>query len=516
VDRRAKVELYEQIRREYEHGGGTIRGIAKKLGIHRRMVREAVLSAVPVKRKTPERERPKLEPVMTFVDRVLEGDRMAPRKQRHTAHRIWCRIRAEMAEVKVAESTIRAYVRKRKIKLGLLQRETFIPQSYAWGQEAQVDWYEAYADIGGEREKAYVFCMRSMASGGAFHCAFPHCSQQAFLEAHELGFAYFVGVFKTLRYDNLKSAVKKILRGHQREETIRFIAFRSHWGFQSEFCTPGEGHEKGGVEGEGGYFRRNHMVPVPQVASWEALNLHLLEESRRDEERWIGERSQTVGAGMTVEREHLRALAKEGFDLAAVHFPQVNGSGCVQVLTNFYSAPVPVGVEVQAKVHSAYVEIWHQGQCVARHERCFDRQQKVLNLEHYLDALTKKPGAFAGSTPLEQWRAQGRWPASFDRFWEMLKQRRGKQGGTRAMIEALLLGRQYGYPALKEALEKALDLSCFDVEALRLLLTAERSGKREPSETVEIGALRSYDRPQPTTKNYDQLLENYPANGVIQ
>jgi hypothetical protein len=200
-----------------------------------------------------------------------------------------------------------------------------------------------------------------MASGGAFHCAFPHCSQQAFLEAHELGFAYFLGVFKTLRYDNLKSAVKKILRGHQREETTRFIAFRLHWGFQSEFCTPGEGHEKGGVEGEGGYFRRNHMVPVPQVANWEALNLHLREESRRDEERWIGERSQSVGAGMTVEREHLRGLAEEGFDLASVHFPQVNGSGCVRVLTNFYSAPVPVGVEVQAYKPRCTRRMWRSG-----------------------------------------------------------------------------------------------------------------------------------------------------------
>jgi len=171
---------------------------------------------------------------------------------------------------------------------------------------------------------------------------------------------------------------------------------------------------------------------------------------------------------------------------------------------------------VQAKVHSAYVEIWHQGQCVAQHERCFSRQQKVLNLEHYLEALTKKPGALAGSTPLEQWRAQGRWPASFDRFWEALKQRRGQQAGTRAMIDVLLLGRQYGYPLLKVALEKALDLSCFDVEALRLLLTTERTGKREPCEAVEIGTLRTYDRPQPTTRNYDQLLEKYPVSGVIQ
>ena len=387
------MELFEQIRREYEHGGGTIRGIAKKLGIHRRMVREAVLSAVPAERKVPVRERPKLEPARAFVDAILEADQKAPRKQRHTAHRIWCRIRAEMLEVVVAESTIRRYVRERKIKLGLTQRETFIPQSYSWGAEAQVDWYEAHADMRGERQKVYLFCMRSMASGGAFHRAFPHASQQAFLEAHELAFAYFGGVFTTLRYDNLKSAVKKILRGYQREETTRFIAFRSHWGFTSEFCTPGEGHEKGGVEGEGGYFRRNHLVPVPQVASWEELNTQLLEASKKDEQRIIGGRTQTVGAGMQIEREHLRRLAPEGFDLAGIHFPQVNASGCARVLTNFYSVPLPVGVEVQAKVYSAYVEIWHQGERVARHERCFDRQQKVLDLEHYLEALTKKPGA---------------------------------------------------------------------------------------------------------------------------
>ena len=149
------MELFEQIRREYEYGGGTIRGIAKKLGIHRRMVREAVLSAIPVERKTPVRERPKLAPAMAFVDALLEADCKAPRKQRHTAHRICCRIRAEMPEVKAAESTIRRHVRERKIKLGLTRRETFIPQSYSRGAEAQVDWYEAYAEICGERQKTY-------------------------------------------------------------------------------------------------------------------------------------------------------------------------------------------------------------------------------------------------------------------------------------------------------------------------------------------------------------------------
>src|SRR5437870_3606861 len=300
------------------------------------MVREALADAVPRERKITLRPRPKLEAAVAFIEAILEGDRTAPRKQRHTAHRIWCRIRAEMPEVDAAESSIRRYVRGRKIQLRLVGQETFIPQSYAWGGEAQVDWYEAYADICGERELAYVFCMRSMASGGAFHCAFPHASQQAFLEAHERAFAYFSGVFKTLRYDNLKSAVKKILRGHQREETTRFIAFRSHWGFQSEFCTPGEGHEKGGVEGEGGYFRRNHLVPVPKVGSWKELNIFLLEASKKDEQRIISGRTEAVGAEKNLDREHLRVLAEAAFDLAAVHSPHVNASGCVRVLTNFY------------------------------------------------------------------------------------------------------------------------------------------------------------------------------------
>lgn len=134
------------------------------------------------------------------------------------------------------------------------------------------------------------------------------------------------------------------------EETERFIAFRSHWGFESEFCTPGEGHEKGGVEAENGYCRRNHLVPLPKVRSWEELNTFLLEESKRDEQRVIGKRSHSVGAGMCLEREHLLPLAEEGFQLAPIHFPTVNSSRCVRVLTNFYSAPAPVGCEVQVNV----------------------------------------------------------------------------------------------------------------------------------------------------------------------
>lgn len=173
MERRAKVELFEQIRREYEFGVGTVRGVAKKFGVHRRQVRQALKNALPPERKSGQRESPKLGRVREFIDRILEADRRAPRKQRHTGHRVFVRIQQELPSSEVSEVTVRRYVRVKKQQLGLLARETFVPQSYGWGDEAQVDWYEATAQLGGELEKVQVFAMRSMASGGAFHRAYP-------------------------------------------------------------------------------------------------------------------------------------------------------------------------------------------------------------------------------------------------------------------------------------------------------------------------------------------------------
>ena len=177
------MELFEEIRREYEFGIGTIKGVAKKLGVHRRMVRQAVANAQPPNRKLPERKRPQLDPVIPFINAVLEADRKAPRKQRHTSHRIYQRIRVELPNQSIGESSVRRYVGQRKHEMGFVVNETFVPQTYAWGQEAQIDWYEASVDFEGERQTVQVFCMRSMASGGAFHRAYPRATQQAFLEA---------------------------------------------------------------------------------------------------------------------------------------------------------------------------------------------------------------------------------------------------------------------------------------------------------------------------------------------
>jgi transposase len=197
------VELFENIRREYEFGEGTIAGVARKLGVHRRMVREAIRSALPMARKKPDRPYWKLGPFIPLIEDMLAADHIAPRKQRHTAHRIWQRIKQEVSGCEVSERSIRKYVRKRKLALGLMGRETCVPQSYPWGSEAQVDWYEAYADLGGERTCLQVFEMRSMAGGGSFHRAYPRATQQAFLEGHELAFRRFGGVFKRLRFDTM-------------------------------------------------------------------------------------------------------------------------------------------------------------------------------------------------------------------------------------------------------------------------------------------------------------------------
>ena len=164
-------------------------------------------------------------------------------------------------------------------------------------------------------------------------------------------------------------------------------------------------------------------------------------------------------------------------------------------------------------MRAAYVEIWHEGQCVARHERCFERHQKRLNLEHYLDALSRKPGALAGSMALEQCREQGRWPESFDRFWAKLEQRHGKHEGTRAMVDVLLLGRAHGFDRLRAVVEQALEMGVSDVAAIRYLVEFDRLERRAPAEAIEVGWLVRYERPQPTLHEYDRLLR--PAE-VIQ
>src|SRR3954452_7459910 len=260
----ARVELFEQIRRDRDREGLSIRALVARHGVHRRAVRQALASAVPPAKRAPvRRAAPGLGVYRAVIDAWLMADRDAPRKQRHTAKRIHQRLVDEHG-ADVAEVTVRQYVRARKRQLGWPVGDVFIPQHHEPGAAAEVDWGQAEIDLAGERVTVHLFVMRASFSGATFCQASPVETQQAFLELHVQAFEWFGGVFARVRYDNLTSAVKKVLRGRRRVESDRFVALRSHYLFDSQFTTPGlEGaHEKGGVEGEVGRFRRNHLVPV--------------------------------------------------------------------------------------------------------------------------------------------------------------------------------------------------------------------------------------------------------------
>jgi hypothetical protein len=208
---------------------------------------------------------------------------------------------------------------------------------------------------------------------------------------------------------------------------------------------------------------------------------------------------------MRIEREHLLPLPAEGFELGETSFPVVDGKGCVKARTNCYSTPLKPGTRTQVKLLPAYVEVWQERECVARHERSFARYEQVLDLEHYLDVLERKPGALAGSKPLAAWRQRGLWPESYDRLLEDLIRRHGKQSGTRQMIQVLSLIKPYGHERVRTAVEEAITLGCSDAAAIRHLAgAADLTHAR--SAIIELGALSRFERPLPVMTDCDGLL----------
>jgi transposase len=509
---RSRVELFEQIRRDQRASGLSIRELAEKHHVHRRTVRQALASAVPPPRKAyPRRPRPAVDAYAETIDSWLLADRDVPVKQRHTARRIWQRLVAEHGAA-LAEVTVSRYVARRRAELGLDRIQVAVPQAHPPGAEAEVDFGEFHATIAGTLIKVWMFVMRLSCSGRAFHVAFATQAQEAFLEGHVLAFAHFGAVPARIRYDNLKPAVVRVLRGRDRAESERFTALRSHYGFDSFFCIPGKdgAHEKGGVEGEIGRFRRRHLVPVPAVASLAVLNEQLAAADDDDDDRVITGRPLTVAAAFAAELPHLMPLAAEPFDAARLLEARVDARARVAVRQCYYSVPARyAGRRLPVRLSATSVEVLDGERVVARHERAAAKYAEVLSLDHYLEVLKVKPGALPGATALAQAKAASAFTATHQRYWDAARRERGDAAGTRALVEILLAHRTLPAAALQAAMSKAISSGALDPQVV--LIDARRQAGGQAAPVIPIGALARYDRPAPTLTAYDQLLSRSQA-----
>jgi transposase len=361
------VEQFERIRRERREEGLSIRALARRHGVHRRAVRQALVSAVPPPKRVPPRAAPATGAHAATIRRWLGEDRAAPRKQRHTARRIWERLVDEEGAT-LSESSVRRFVRQVRRELDLEHRDVAIVAHHPPGEEAQVDFGLAEVILGGERTQVAVFELRLSHSGVAVHVAFGSEGQEAFLEGHVIAFARLGGVPARIRYDNARALVARVLRGRDRTESERFIALRSHYGFDSFFCQPGErgAHEKGGIEGEVGRQRRRFFVPMPRVRSLAELNADLEVADRSDLARHIGSRRSTVGQDGEVDRAALRPLPVEPFDFARLTSVRVDTKARVCVRQSFYSVPARyAGRSLNARIGGTAIELLDGGTVVA-------------------------------------------------------------------------------------------------------------------------------------------------------
>jgi transposase len=248
---RDKVALFAAIREDYRLGMA-VRAIARKHGVHRRTVREALESPVPAPRKVPERASPARDAVAPLVDAMLAEDLGAPRKQRHTARRVWVRLRDEH-DAEVSYSYVAQYVARRRPEIEAEARgqaeslEGFVPQAKEPGAEAEVDFGPVTVMLDGREAGCHLFAYRLSFSGRAVHRVYASCAQEALLEGHVTAFAETGGVPRAhIRYDNLTPAVAKVMKGRNRKENARWLSFRSWYGYEAFYCEPGLGgaHEK--------------------------------------------------------------------------------------------------------------------------------------------------------------------------------------------------------------------------------------------------------------------------------
>ena len=507
------MEQFEGIRRDSRDRGMSIRALAKRHGVHRRTVRQALADSTPPARRAPERSAPATGPYVDLVRRWLMEDLSAPRKQRHTARRVWQRL-IEEEDARIGESTVRNLVARLRTEIGADRCQVMVPQTHPPAAEAEVDFGEFAASIAGRVMKLYMFCLRLSHSGKAFHFGYANQTQESFLDGHVRAFEAFGGVpIGMIRYDNLKPAVIRIALGRERFEHPRFVAMRSHYGYDSFFCAPGVNgaHEKGGVEGEIGRFRRRHLTPMPHVGSLEALNAALAAADARDDARRISGRPETVGEAAAGELPLLAPLPVERFDVALRLSCRVDVKARICVRQSYYSVPARyAGRRLEVRLGATMITVYDGAIIIAEHPRSLHKYSEDLILDHYLEVLCRKPGALAGSTALAAARTSAMFTDDHQRFWETARRRLGDGPGTRALIGVLLLHRTLPADTVIAGIRAALSLDSCDPDLVAV--EARRASHPEPVPPLIMPADPILgDRPVPSLAGYDQLLAGASA-----
>jgi transposase len=414
-------------------------------------------------------KRPKLGPWIGVIDAILDDDKRRPAKQRHTAKRIFDRLKDEHGFTG-GYTIVKDYVRGEQLR----SREMFIPLIHPPG-EAQADFGEALVVIAGVEQKAHYLAMDLPHSDDCFVAAFPAETTEAFLEGHVQAFAYFGGVPTRILYDNTKIAVAKILGGEQRQRTRSFSELQSYYLFADKFGRPAKGNDKGKVEGLVGYARRNFMVPIPRANSWQELNAHLEADCRKRRQRRLRGHSETIGERFERDRSVLLALPAAPYEACDKISARVSSLSLVRYRTNDYSVPTEYGHrQVWVKGHVHEVVIACGSEVIARHQRSYERETVVFDPLHYLALLEQKTRALDQAAPLAGWQL----PECFITLRRLLEVRLNKHG-SREYVQVLRLLETFELPEVTYAVEQALKLSTISFDAVRHLLLC-RIERRPP------------------------------------
>jgi transposase len=489
------VELKEIIRKEYFLKRKSIRQIARELHHSRKTIRKAIHDpGVPIysRKKPPTKQT--IGPFAEVIRRWLEEDKHRPAKQRHTARRIFDRLQDEYGYMGT-DRTVRREVSLLRAKLP----ESHVPQTYSAGEGATFDFGEAQVIFSGKEKTIHLACMRLDHSSKFFVYALPTERRESLFESHLRGFAYLGGIPLRVRYDNLTTAVYRILKGRSRDEQAVWVAFRSHFLFEAHYCNPGKGQEKGGVENLVGYARRNFLVPLPEVESFDELNEYLRDCCDRDavsRERF----GKPVEELWNEELEKLQPLPKRLPKACVVLTLKVNRRQMVRLSGNGYSVPPQyVGQVVTVQAYVFQVIISFREKTIAVHERNYGRDDQVLDPQHYLPVLLQKPGAFDRATPVVNWSL----PAIFSRYHMHLKDRLEHSGGTKEYIRILMLLKNSPMEEVASAIKMATGLGVYSFDGVKNLLYQ----LREPAKKTGCVEVQSPTVWPNQVNHFDRLLQ---------